>query len=166
MKRPHLLILGLLFTFINFGGSKMVSGKDKVLDTSMVNLYYGITGTVYHAVTDQTDSTPLITADLSLIDTLDVGGLRWVALSRDLIYNRDIWGRNWDGKIEFGDSIFIDSPYPQINGWWILHDVMNKRYTNRIDFLQPVDGLYDKWTGIVIKAKNSIKSNEVHYVEP
>jgi len=58
----------------------------------------------------------------------------------------------YKGRIEYGDTIWIASPYKEINGWWIVHDTKNKRYRNSIDFLQTKgDGsLYDNdpmWNG-------------------
>lgn len=86
-------------------------------------LYRHVKGTVYHAERSQTDSTPLLTADMSLIDTAKVNDLRWVALSRDLIKRRftDPHGKRhiWSGKIKLGDTIWID--YDAKNIWKITH---------------------------------------------
>ncbi len=87
-------------------------------------LYNNIKGTVHHAVVSQCDDTPLITADLSRIDTNKVNELRWVALSRDLLSRKytDKKGVKhvWKGKIKLGDTIWID--YDKANLWKISHE--------------------------------------------
>ncbi len=83
--------------------------------------------TWYNPCVSQCDSDPLITADMSKIDLkkLSRRDIRWIAVSRDLL-NRGY---------SMGDTIIIDSPNPRINGEWVIHDKMNKRFTNRIDLL-------------------------------
>jgi 3D (Asp-Asp-Asp) domain-containing protein len=85
--------------------------------------------TVYNAEEGQTDASPLITADQSNIDVkeLAIGNLRWIAVSRDLL------------KIyKFGDTIIVTGCTQDVyNGEWVIHDVMNKRFTKKIDFLVP-----------------------------
>jgi hypothetical protein len=95
-------------------------------------LYTGIFGTTNHAVPEQTDNTPLITADGSLIDTTRVNDLRWVALSRDLL-NLKTSRYNFTGKIKLGDTIFIDSPDPRIRGLWIVKDSMGDYFWQEQD---------------------------------
>jgi 3D (Asp-Asp-Asp) domain-containing protein len=89
-----------------------------------------VIGTYYHADVGQTDARPLETADGHIIDQskLRSGKLRWIALSRDLI---DRYG----GHFSYGDRVYVYHPDKRIRGWWILHDTMNKRFKNRIDFL-------------------------------
>ncbi len=119
-------------------------------------LYKQVIGTVYHAVKGQTDDSPLLTADNSLIDTTRVNELRWVALSRDLLKRRytDPSGKKhvWSGKIKLGDTIWVDydknmlwklskgnvkkyekmkAKYELVKGYWIVHDVMGSQYTKR-----------------------------------
>lgn len=88
-------------------------------------------GTRYNPVVGQCDADPLITADMSFIDTVKLENkeIRWVALSRDLL-------KRWNGPINYGDTILIFSASkPIINGKWVVHDSMNKRYKKTIDFL-------------------------------
>jgi 3D (Asp-Asp-Asp) domain-containing protein len=89
-----------------------------------------VIGTYYHADVGQTDARPLETADGHIIDQskLRSGKLRWIALSRDLI---DRHG----GHFSYGDKVYVYHPDKRLRGWWILHDTMNKRFKNRIDFL-------------------------------
>lgn len=90
----------------------------------------GITGTYYHAVAAQCDATPLITADNSKIDLVKLKDkkIRWVALSRDLL-------ARWGGPFNYGDTIRVSQGSEKVNGLWVVHDSMNSRFKNRIDFL-------------------------------
>jgi len=100
-----------------------------------------VRATTYNAEVAQCDSDPFGTADGSRIDPVKLKNkeIRWVALSRDLIwdeYRQNLYKHDFRGKYAFGDTITIYSEAnPQINGEWIVHDCMNKRYRNSIDFL-------------------------------
>lgn len=99
--------------------------------------------TTYYCEESQCDNEPFITADGSIIDPIKLmhKKIKWVALSRDLIkntYRNNYYSVNdhWNGYFEFGDTIYVTSKSsPQINGYWIVHDCMNARYKNSIDFL-------------------------------
>jgi hypothetical protein len=109
-------------------------------------LYKDVRGTVYHAEEKQTDSTPLITADNSRIDTARVNKLRWIAVSRDLI-NLKTSRYNFNGKLKFGDTVwvsydrkavleqakregvgeaFLIRKYDKVVGWWVVKDTMGE----------------------------------------
>jgi len=118
--------------------------RKKYLYTEEV-LYSDVRGTVYHAIEEQTDDTPLITADGSLIDTTRVNELRWIAISRDMVKLKTS-RYNFKGKITLGDTVWISydkilvmkmaeqqsrvsveefiSKYEKIAGWWIVRDTM------------------------------------------
>jgi hypothetical protein len=104
--------------------------------------------TTYFCKEQQCDNDPFTTADGSVIDVdkLKRNELRWCALSRDLIwdeYRQTIHSEGFRGFYRFGDTITVYSKTnPQINGEWVVHDTMNKRYTIAIDFL--VHPLNDK----------------------
>jgi hypothetical protein len=88
---------------------------------------------VYHATGAQTDATPLLTADNSLINTrlLKSGKLKWVALSRDMF-----------SMFTFGDTIRFYAADHRIDGEWIVRDKMNARYKRAADFLTTPDHRY------------------------
>ena len=94
---------------------------------------YTVTATYYHAKGNECDSKPLITADGSEIDTnlLRKGVVRWVSLSRDLLHR-------WGGEYNYGDTIRVEHENPLLCGLWIIHDCMNRRFKQKIDFLVPV----------------------------
>jgi hypothetical protein len=83
----------------------------------------------YNPVSNQTDSTPLITGSQKKIDLnkLKRGILKWCAVSPDLL-------KRFGGKYKYGDTVYVKSPL-QYRGKWIIEDCMNKRYKNKIDFL-------------------------------
>jgi hypothetical protein len=120
-------------------------------------LYENVWGSIYSATDSQCDSTPTITADGSKIDSIRASKLRWIAISQDLINDKCRAKKypnsnHFKGKIQFGDTIWIISPFKNINGWWVVHDVKNSKMNNSVDFLQTKgDGnLYNysrQWSG-------------------
>lgn len=106
-------------------------------------MYDNIWGTIYHAEVRQCDSTPTITGDGSKINPYKASEHRWIAISQEMLdcewrvsMMKDSTSTLYKGMIEYGDSVWVASPYEAINGWWIVHDTKNKRYRNSIDFLQ------------------------------
>ena len=79
--------------------------------------------TTYKADTSETDSTPLVTASGFKLDSLNPKKHRVIAISRDL---KELFA--------FGDKVILTNA-GKFNGVWFVHDVMNKRYKNKIDIL-------------------------------
>ncbi len=77
----------------------------------------------YKADTTETDSTPLITASGFKLDSLNPKKHRVIAISRDL-----------KALFDFGDKVILTNA-GKFNGVWFIHDIMNKRYKNKIDIL-------------------------------
>lgn len=102
-----------------------------------------VTVTRYNPVKEQCNSDPTTTADNSKINKrkLKNGQLRWVAVSRDL-----------KKKYKYGDKLIIKSDDPSINGVYEIHDLMNSRYTNRVDILTDEGADMGKglWTDVVV----------------
>ena len=82
-----------------------------------------VTLTTYTASVKETDSTPNITASGFKIDTNNAKKHRIIAVSRDL-----------KKKLKFGSKVRIEGA-GKYDGIYGVHDVMNKRYRNRIDIL-------------------------------
>lgn len=99
--------------------------------------------TTYQPTTGQCDGNPFTTADGSIInpELLSCGELRWVALSADLIwdeYRQSLYSDTtfWRGDFKFGDTITVYSKeFPNLDGDWIVKDVMSRKYRMSIDFL-------------------------------
>ena len=87
-----------------------------------------VTASVYYPTINQTDSTPLITADNSYIDTTKLvkNEIRWIALSRDLL-------TRWGGKFNYGDTVIVQGT--DLDGFYIVHDTMNKKFKNYSDII-------------------------------
>ncbi len=130
MKRLlPILLLSIVMILIPIIGSYTRGVSNKIyipLETSVVLE----TLTIYNPTTGQCDATPLITASNRKIDTAKLfkQQLRWMALSRNLL-------KRWNGQFNYGDTVMVTSGDPQIDGFWITQDNLNKRYTNRGDLL-------------------------------
>lgn len=157
MKRKEIKegLFILLFTFIVFGGL-MISNWFTYIPAGEIELpymdtisedscdceeekYSVVTVTKYNPVIAQCDSDPLITADGSYIDTIKLNKreLRWIAISRDLLKD-----------YQYGDTVYLSSLDNKIDGYYVVRDTMNKRWTNRVDILSPCDDSLGKWEDV------------------
>ena len=102
--------------------------------------YILVTATIYHADPRQTDSTPFITASGAHIEECCPGDHRWIAVSRDLE----------DLGFVFGAKVLVEGA-EEMDGVWTVQDRMNKRWTNRIDFLVDTDVRGGKWDSVKIE---------------
>lgn len=119
--------------------TEVVSVKRKVNNINIevckdTTVSHKLLATKYNAVEAQCDSDPLITADNSKINLkhLNKNNLRWVAVSRDMLK-----------YYPYGTVILIECENNKLNGYWEVHDTMNKRFNKRIDFLVPEDDNLD-----------------------
>ena len=96
--------------------------------------------TIYNADTRQTDETHFITASGAYIDECCPGDHRWIAVSRDLE----------DLGFIFGAKVLVEGA-GEMDGVWEVQDRMNKRYTNRIDFLVDTDVRGGRWDAVKIE---------------
>ena len=84
--------------------------------------------TMYNAVVDQCDSDPLITACMYRINPNRASEHKWIAMSRNLL-------KRWGGNFDFGQKVKLVGCGKK-DGIYIVADVMNKRYVNRVDILE------------------------------
>jgi hypothetical protein len=145
--KQKFIVIGTWFSvsvlFLNFETKPQPVIKISLTDQVETKFLKIDRATTYNPSKWQCDSDPLITADNSLIDVekLKANQIKWVALSRDLIldpYRNSYFPHkgHWNGLFSFGDTIDVQSvSSPQINGKWVVHDCMNARYENSIDFL-------------------------------
>ena len=91
---------------------------------------HNVTVTMYQPVPEQTDSTPNITADGTVIKVDRASEYRYVAVSQNMLVKNG-------GFLKFGDYVWVDAG--KKSGVYQVRDVMNKRYTDRIDILEGVD---------------------------
>lgn len=107
--------------------------------------------TVYNPLMSQCDSSPLITASNQRINEskLRSGAIRWMALSRDLL-------KRWGGQIQYGDTISLYSGDPSIDGLWVVHDTMHRRFRNHGDLLfDSKVRSTGKWSNVVVTLKET-----------
>ena len=81
--------------------------------------------TVYHAVPEQTDDTPLITADGTRIDPDNIG--RIAAVSQELLWYNG-------GPIRYGDYLWVEIDN-ELRGLWRVHDTMWEGVDRYVDLL-------------------------------
>jgi len=79
--------------------------------------------TVYHAVPEQTDNTPLVTADGTYI----VDGQRIAAVSQELLWYNG-------GPVRYGDYLWVEID-SELRGLWQVHDTMWEGVHGYVDLL-------------------------------
>mgnify|MGYP006434767653 CR=1 FL=1 len=97
-----------------------------------LNLISTVDVTMYQPVESQTDDTPLLTADMSVINPDSAAEHKWIAVSRDL-------HARYGGDLHFGDYVLLVGTIEQ-DGIYQVRDLMNARFNSRIDILM---GEYD-----------------------
>ncbi len=89
-----------------------------------------VIATMYYPVVGQCDNSPDITADQTKIPNIDsCSHLSWIAVSQNLLWFND-------GPIHYGDTVYVIAGHK--TGYYIVHDAMNRRFKNKIDFLESV----------------------------
>ena len=113
-----ILILLLIPTILNSGDFCLNAIYKKPIETLNVNV------SVYNPSISQCDSTPLLTASGAMIDTilLKQGKIKWCAISKNL-----------KSKFKFNDTIHLQ--HEDVLEKYIVKDVMDKRYFNKVDIL-------------------------------
>ena len=98
-----------------------------------------VTATCYHPTMGQCDSRPFETATQAIIDMRHPDKHRWIAISRDLL----------DKGFSMRDTVRVEGTWIY-DGLWIIQDKMNKRFTNKIDFLITKGQRLGKWESVKI----------------
>ena len=98
-----------------------------------------VTLTTYSVTEEETDSTPNITASGFEIDEDNPKKHRIIAVSRDL-----------KRRLKFGEKVILSNA-GRFNGIWYVRDLMNSRFTNKIDVLIGEDDKQTKMFGVVLK---------------
>ena len=112
------IILSMVLICLPYEMEKEEIRVNKMIETITPEI---VTLTTYKASESETDSTPNITA--SGFKITNPKKHRIIAVSRDL-----------KKKYKFGQKVRITGA-GKYNGTYRVHDVMNKRYRNRIDIL-------------------------------
>ena len=98
------------------------------LDLPATPATISVRASIYHPEQSQTDDTPYITADGSKINKRNPRKHRWLAVSRDL-------HSKWGGQFNYGDSLWVTGISDELDGVYIVRDIMNRRMRKQIDLL-------------------------------
>lgn len=151
MKRNLFITSVLVINSLSMGNlnvnSNIVSYLEKRQD-DIVNSFgfKEVTVTMYNPVESQTDDTPYLTADLSRINKVNPSAHKWIAISYDL-------HKRYGGQLAFGDTVYL---YGSANkdGFYTVRDLMNPRYTNRIDILESIGSRMYKFDNCLLIYSN------------
>lgn len=133
MKNLVKTLLLLLLVITNCTSSTPQIDKDDstVFHGGVIQLISGVDVTMYNPVPEQTNSQPDVVADGTRFDVTQASELRWLAVSRDL-------HERWGGPLSFNQAVFLNIPNSEKTGVYIVKDIMNARFTNRVDILETV----------------------------
>lgn len=115
-----------------------------------------VCATMYSPVVSQCDKDPLTTAGMYRIPPDKASEQKWIAMSRDLI-------SRWGGKFRYGDLVEIKGAGHK-DGIYRVVDTMNKRFTNRIDFLETAGTQRYKFNQVTL-TKIQWKTNNINQSE-
>jgi len=110
------------------------------ISVSMRCQHVVVVATCYNAVPEQTNADTIHTATMFVLNLEDPYSHRIIAISRDLEKK----------GFSMGDEVTI-SGAGRYDGKWVIEDRMNKRWTNKIDFLVNEDMFVDKWHNVKIE---------------
>lgn len=128
MKNITLLMSGMFLGYFISNGSALQRTLFIEPQEEPQEQEFNVEATMYYPVSGQTDSDPDITADGSRIDIPNASNHRWIAVSRNLL-------KRWGGELSYGDKVLISGAGHK-DGVYEIHDTMNRRFKNRIDFLE------------------------------
>lgn len=131
MKKSIYLLVGisminLTFTMIIYQRSdERISKLEQIVKEQNS---FKVTATMYNAEVGQCDKDPLTTAGMYKINPEKASEQNWIAVSRDLL-------KRWGGNLDYGDKVVIKNAGHK-DGIYTIVDTMNKRFRNKIDFLE------------------------------
>ena len=131
MKKAIMLLTlvslaNLLFTFVSY--RKTESEIEELEGLVRGSGFVSVTATMYNAVQGQCDQDPLVTAGMYKINPDKASQHKWIAVSRNLL-------KRWGGKFDYGDKVQIKGAGHK-DGVYTIVDTMNRRFKDRIDFLE------------------------------
>ena len=140
------LLMSIIILLVNIAGTQKILGYLKTRNQEKIESLlseneelklelrrYEDTGiavkvTMYHPVSEQTDSTPNILADGTRIRTQEASNYKFIAVSRNLL-------SRWGGWLNYGDFILLKGTDNK-DGVYQVKDTMHPRWVNRIDILE------------------------------
>ena len=106
--------------------AEKLAAKEKKIE-EYENNKHQVVVTMYHPVAEQTDDTPNITADGTVIKISKASEYRYVAVSRNML-------TRYGGFLRYGDYVWVDAG--KKSGVYQVRDTMAARWVNRIDILE------------------------------
>lgn len=155
-KKPSRFVIAgmLLITSLNVSSPNYLNvyeyegNSDSKINS---NYFREVTVTMYNPVPSQTNSEPYITADLSNIDKDNPSKHNWIAISYNL-------HRRYGGYLDFGDTIYLYGTAHK-DEKYVVKDLMNSRYENRIDILESKGEELYKFENCLISTKQITGKN-------
>jgi len=142
-KIKHLIITSLVFFCISLLNHKTDNLFKFVLSPAIEKAEsYTVCATMYYPVASQCDRDPLLTAGMYRIIPGKATEQKWIAMSRDML-------KRWGGKFNYGDVVLIEGAGRK-DGLYKVVDTMNKRFKNRIDFLEDKGTKHYKFNNVKI----------------
>lgn len=113
-----------------------------------------VEATVYNAVPEQCDATPIYTASMFRLNLSDVYSHRIIAMERTFMQKLGL---------KYGDVVKIEGT-GRWDGVWQIQDTMNSRYAGKkkIDFLVPKDVKLGKWNNVKIYCLNNKENTDIY----
>lgn len=133
----------LLYIFVSLWYITYAPNVIKNVESYNINRVEKITATMYNAMINQCDSDPLTTAGMYKINPERASEHKWIAMSRNLL-------SRWNGQFNYGDVVKISNAGHK-NGIYTIVDTMNKRFKDRIDFLETTGTKYYIYENITIE---------------
>lgn len=129
----NILLTGFLLFSIKFTNEPIKNYlsntfKAEPKNDTITGILHKVVATMYFPVASQCDSDPLLTAGMYKINPKHASQQKYIAMSRDMI-------ARWGGEFHYGDLVQIKGAGHK-DGIYKVVDTMNKRFTNRIDFLE------------------------------
>lgn len=119
-------MLNMAYTYVSLRRTEReIENLERIIQSSNS---VKVTATMYNAEAGQCDSDPLTTAGMYRINPKKASQHKWIAVSRNLL-------KRWGGKFDYGDKVVIKGAGHK-DGVYTIVDTMNRRYRNRIDFLE------------------------------
>ncbi len=113
-----------------------------LVSMSMHSQQVAVTATCYNAVPEQCNNDTIHTASMFVLNLNNPYSHRIIAVSRDL----EERGFKMNYRVLVSGT--VSGLY---DGIWTIRDRMNKRWTNKIDFLVNLDMPVGKWNNITLK---------------
>lgn len=136
------MLISLCFRVVTNKATKYSLTKQSIVMDTIRTAEHNVVATCYYPVISQCDADPLTTAGMYKINPDSASEHKWIAMSRDLI-------KRWDGDFNYGDFVEIKGAGHK-NGIYKVVDTMNKRFKNRIDFLETKDTKPYKYNNVTI----------------